>query len=165
MILLAEILDRFEPGAIGWTIMGLVAALAIVVLVLTAANQARRLFGRRPTLNEILNKLVSVDDHDEYKEEMRLRCLGLEKQISDARHSFDERANSDLVEAGKQFETVFRLIGERDKMMSDQNHIMARLQERTETHVRKFDQLEGKLDTALQVLPQRGRREPRNSDE
>jgi hypothetical protein len=109
----------------------------------------KKLFGRAPSLNEILSGLVTTTSLDNYKEEQRLRSVGLEKQISDARHSFDARANTDLVRYEKAFQEVFSRGELRDKMVTELRDTVARLQERTETHLRKLDQYDTKLDNLL----------------
>lgn len=164
-MIVAEILDRFEPGAIGWTVMGVVAALGIVVLVLTALNQAKKFFGRQPTFDEIIKTLLSVDDFDIFKEEQRLRAVGLEKQISDARHSFDERANSDLKRNLETFEHMGKRNDDRDKAVAELRDSVSTLHERTATHVRSLDALFNKCDKLLERMPRFGRSDPRNSDE
>jgi len=152
MIFLAQSLDRFSPGAIGWTVIALVTALALAALVLVVLNQGRKFFGRQPTFNQILKTLLSVEDFQVYKEEQRLRNVGLEQQISAARHSFDERANSDLKRTLETFEVIFRRSGERDKTVATLRDTVSRLQERTETHLRKLDQYDTKLDNLLREV-------------
>src|SRR4051812_37230855 len=108
-----------------------------------------KIFGRKPSLTEVLSGLVDGKTFGAYKEELRLRCLGLEKQISDARHSFDERANKDLVRVEQTFEKIFKLAETRDEAMGVMRDSISLLRERTETHLRKFDQYDTKFDNML----------------
>jgi hypothetical protein len=112
----------------------------------------KKLLGRQPSLNEILSGLVSTKSLEAYKEEQRLRCVGLEKQISDARHSFDERANTDLARTLQTFKEVFDRGEQRDKDVGRLRDTIARLQERTETHIRKLDQYDTKMDNLLREV-------------
>jgi hypothetical protein len=125
-------------------------------VLLTGASLAlviKQLFRRQPSLNEILSGLVTTKSfdgwRDRYIEEQRLRCVGLEKQISDARHSFDERANTDLRRNEETFQKIFKIAESRDTEMGRIRDTISRLQERTETHLRKLDQYDTKLDTLL----------------
>lgn len=156
--LIAEILDRFSPGAIGWTVLGLIAALSVAVLILTGINQARRLFGRQPSFAEIIKTLCSVEDFEDYKKEQHLRHRGLEEQISGARHDFDERANSDLVNSEKVFKDIFDRSEERDRTITILRDSVSALQERTTTHIRSLDALFQKCDRLLERLPRGGPR-------
>lgn len=130
------------------------AWIGFILILATLALTLKKLFGRQPSLSEVLSGLVTVKTLDGYKEEQRLRCLGLEKQISDARHSFDEALKSDLVRSERIFAEIFQSIG----TMRDS---VSRLQERTETHIRQFDSLSQKLDRTIERLPHSGRRDPR----
>jgi hypothetical protein len=73
----------------------------------------------------------------------------LEKQISDARHSFDERANKDLVHVEKAFEKIYLLGEQRDRDMGKMRDSISKLTERTDSHIRKLDQYDGKMDNLL----------------
>ena len=73
---------------------------------------------------------------------MHIRCRGLEEQISKMRHDVDAALNTAFVAA--------ELRGGVITMMRDQ---VSRLQERTETHIRKLDQYDLKLDTLIRELP------------
>jgi hypothetical protein len=121
-------------------------------VLLTAASLAlvvKQLFRRQPSLSEILSGLMTVKSFDGYKEEQRLRDVGLEKQISEARHSFDERANQDLVRVEKTFEKIFQIAEQRDRDMGKMRDSISRLTERTDSHIRKLDQYDGKMDNLL----------------
>lgn len=109
----------------------------------------KKLFGRQPSFGETLAKLVSIGRFDEYREEQRLRAKGLEAQISQARHSFDERANTDLFHCGKLFDGLINRMSSHDKVAADLRDSVSRLHERTETHLRKLDQYDTKLDNLL----------------
>lgn len=144
--MIAEILDRFEPSAIGWTVLGVVAFILIVAATFTALNQGRKFFARHPSLSEILKGLATIRDLEEHKEEHRLRCVGLEKQISETRHSFDERANSDLVRMEKTFLSIFARSEERDRTISELSNTVSALHERSQSAIRHFDALFSKFD-------------------
>ncbi|HWM26588.1 MAG TPA: hypothetical protein VNP98_17355 [Chthoniobacterales bacterium] len=152
MIFLAQSLDRFTPGVIGWTAIGVFTVIAIAAVTFTALNQGKKWFGRQPTFDEIIKTLLSVEDFKIYKEEQRLRNVGLEEQISNARHTFDERVNSDLKRTLETFEVIFRRGGERDQIVAKLRDTVSRLQERTETHLRKLDQYDTKLDNLLREV-------------
>jgi hypothetical protein len=137
------------PGSVEPWLLNLFALIGVLTLLATFALVLKKLFGRQPSLTEILSGLVSVKTLAEYKEEIRLRTVGLEKQISDARHSFDERANSDLVRIEKTFREIFRRGEERDRAVASLSREMATLTERTENHLRKLDQYDQKLDNLL----------------
>jgi hypothetical protein len=139
-------------GSIEPFILNLFAVIGIITLLATLALTLKKLFGRQPGINEILSGLVSIKTLAEYKEEQRLRCLGIEKQVSDARHSFDKRANSDLVRIEQTFAKIFELGEMRDKDMGKMRDTISRLQERTETHIRKLDQYDGKMDNLLREV-------------
>ena len=167
MMILAELLDRFSPGAIGWTVLGVLGFLGAYILVLLAIKVTRETFGKKPPMSSVLReiygkleelkqniekemKLLVVDkDLDEYKEEQRLRCVGLEKQISDARHSFDERANSDLRRTLETLKEITDRGEKRDLLFSGFSRHLAKIEERTETHLRKLDQYDSKFDNLL----------------
>src|SRR4051794_36396443 len=100
-------------------VLNVIAWLGVATIAATLALTLKKLFGRQPSLTEILSGLVSVKTLDGYREEQRLRCMGLEKQISDARHSFDERANTDLVRHEEVFKEIFKRADQRDDMMRD----------------------------------------------
>jgi hypothetical protein len=148
-LFLADTLDRVTPGMIGWAVIGLISALTVVALVLTVLNQGKRFFGRQPSLNQVLAGLVSVVAWDDYKQEQHLRHRGLEEQISKVRHDTDERFNADLVRVEKVFGEIFKRSEERDRAIDNLAHVVSRLQERTETHVRNFDSLFTKIDNLL----------------
>lgn len=134
----------FAANVLMWTgVFTMFGSLALIV---------KRLFGRQPSLNEILSGLVSVAALNEYKEEQRLRAVGLEKQISDARHNFDERANTDLARTMETFKEVFERGEQRDRDVARLRDTISRLQERTETHLRKLDQYDTKLDNLLREV-------------
>lgn len=108
-----------------------------------------KIFGRKPSLNEVLSGLVSVPKFKDYQEEQRLRCVGLEKQISEARHAFDEVRMTDLKRTEETFTTIFRLAEARDQSMGKMRDSISRLTERTDNHIRKLDQYDTKLDNLL----------------
>ncbi|MCA1589706.1 MAG: hypothetical protein LC734_04805, partial [Acidobacteria bacterium] len=140
-----------EGSSISWALNAL-AWIGVITLLATLALTLKKLFGRQPSLTEILSGLVSVKSLDGYKEEMRLRTVGLEKQISDARHSFDERANSDFVRFQKEFEAIAKRGDERDRTTQKLSNSVSQLQERTETHLRKLDQYDLKFDNLLREV-------------
>jgi hypothetical protein len=142
--------------------------LGILTMIGSLALIVRQLTRRQPSLNEILSGLMTVKTFDGYKEEQRLRCVGLEKQISDARHSFDERSNTDLVRIEQTFGRIFKLGEQRDRDMGKFRDTISRLQERTETHIRKIDQFDGKLDNLLSKVSEavaRGERQAQQQQE
>jgi uncharacterized FlaG/YvyC family protein len=140
-------------GSIEPWLLNLFAFIGVVTLLATLALTLKKLFGRQPSINEILSGLVSVKAFDNWRdkhvEEQRLRCVGLEKQISDARHSFDERANSDLARTLETFKEIFNRGDQRDRDVRKISDTISRLQERTEAHVRKLDAYDQKFDAML----------------
>jgi uncharacterized FlaG/YvyC family protein len=140
-------------GSIEPWLLNLFAFIGVVTLLATLALTLKKLFGRQPSINEILSGLVSVKAFDNWRdkhvEEQRLRCVGLEKQISDARHSFDERANSDLARTLETFKEIVNRGDQRDRDVRKISDTISRLQERTEAHVRKLDAYDQKFDAML----------------
>jgi hypothetical protein len=149
----AAIFNAPPPGSEWPFVLNVIAWLGVATIAATFALTLKKLFGRQPSLSEVLSGLVSVKTFVDHKEEQRLRSVGLEKQISDARHSFDERMNSDLVRIEKIFTEIFRRGDERDTIVGKLRDSMSRMHERTETHIRKFDQLDGKIDRLIERLP------------
>jgi DNA-binding protein H-NS len=133
-------------------LLNLFAFIGIVTLLAGLALTLKKLFGRQPSISEILSGLVSTKTLAEYREEQRLRCVGLEKQISDARHSFDEARMSDLRRNEESFSKIFQLAEQRDRDLGKMRDTISRLQERTETHLRKLDQYDTKLDNLLREV-------------
>lgn len=124
----------------------------IVTMIASLALLLKKLFGRQPSINEILSGLVSVGHLEDYKKEQHLRHRGLEEQISKVRHDTDERMNSDLKRTLESFQDIFRRGEERDVVIGRMRDSMSRLQERTETHIRKFDSLDAKMDRLIDRL-------------
>lgn len=140
------------PGTEWPFVLNAIAWLGVAAIAATFALTLKKLFGRTPPLDEILSGLVGVKSFGEFKEEQRLRCVGLEKQISDARHSFDEVRMSDLKRTEETFARIFGLASDRDKELGKMRDTVSRLQERTETHLRKLDQYDTKLDNLLREV-------------
>ena len=161
MIFFAQSLDRFTPGAIGWTVIGLASALSLAALILTVLILGRKWFGRQPTFDEIIKTLLSVEDFTDYQEEQRLRHRGLEEQISKVRHDTDERFSSDMVRADRIFKDIFRRGEARDQIVATLRDSMAAMQERTTQHIRQFDALFTKCDRLLERMPREGHRYPK----
>jgi hypothetical protein len=139
-------------GTIEPWLLNAFAWIGVVTLLATLALTLKKLFGRQPSLTEVLSGLVTTKALAEYKEEQRVRDVGLEKQISAARHSFDERANGDLVRTQTSFREIFGLMEIRDKAIGELSKDVSRLHERTETHLRKLDQYDTKLDNLLREV-------------
>lgn len=146
-------------------VLNVIAWLGVLTIAATFALTLKKLFGRQPSLGEVLSGLVSVKTLAEYKEEQRLRCVGIEKQVSEARHAFDERVNSDLVRVEKTFETIFRLAEARDRDMGKMRDSISRLTERTDTHIRKLDQYDGKMDNLLTKVAEAAARGVRDAQQ
>jgi hypothetical protein len=135
------------PHGTEWPfVLNVIAWLGVLTIAATLALTLKKLFGRQPSLSEVLSGLVSTKTLAEYKEERRLREVGLEKQISEARHAFDARANSDLVRIEQTFERIFEAGEQRDREVRELAGLMARMQERTESHIRTLGQYDTKLD-------------------
>jgi hypothetical protein len=183
MPLFADIWDHFTNNGIAVVVLGAIGLLTVYVLAVQAIKVTRETFGRQPPMASILREinrkleevqkkiaqdmklLVPVAELTEYKEEVRLRCVGLEKQISDARHSFDERANSDLKRTLETFDQIVQRGERRDEIVTGLSRVVSRLQERTESHLRKFDQYDTKMDNLLTKVAEaaaRGVRSARN---
>jgi LPS O-antigen subunit length determinant protein (WzzB/FepE family) len=146
------IFETPAKGTIEPWLLNAFAWIGVITLIATLALTLKKLFGRQPSLSEILSGLVTVKTLDGYKEEQRLRTLGLETQISAARHAFDARANSDLVRTQETFREIFGQIDQSDRMVGELSKDVSRLQERTETHLRKLDQYDTKLDNLLREV-------------
>ena len=145
------------PGSEWPFVLNVLFWMGVLSLAATLTLTLKKLFGRQPSLNEVLGGLISVKAFDAYREEMRLRCLGLEKQISDARHEFDERSNSDLVHADQRFREILDLSEKRSVESQSLIKTVSRLEERTESHIRKLDQYDGKLDNLLKEVTRHAR--------
>jgi hypothetical protein len=140
------------PGTMEpWLLNGL-GWIGVVTLLATLALTLKKLFGRQPSLSEILSGLVSTKTLAEYKEEVRLRTVGLEKQISDCRHAFDAALNTDRVNVAKMIDAVMERSVERDRVIASLSDSMSRLHERTESHVRKLDANDMKMDNLLREV-------------
>lgn len=137
------------PGTFEPWILNFFAICGGLLLLASLALTIKKLLGRTPSLDEVLSGLVTTKTLDEYKEEQRLRDKGLEIQISDARHSFDARANSDLKRNLEMFTDVQRRGEQRDTAIAEMERTIARLQERTESHLRKLDSNDTKMDNLL----------------
>lgn len=137
------------PGSEWPFVLNVIAWLGVATIAATFALTLKKIFGRQPSLSEILSGLVSVKTLAEFKEEQRLRDVGLEKQISEARHSFDEVRMSDLARNEDTFKTIFRLSEQRDQSIGKMRDSISRLTERTESHIRKLDQYDTKMDNLL----------------
>lgn len=161
MSFFAQSLDRFTPGAIGWTVIGIASALSVAVLVLTVLLLGRAWFRKQPTFNEILKTLLPVADFEKYREEQRIRDVGLETQISVARHAFDAALKTDFVANAREHTEIIRRGDARDQIIATLRDSMSAMQERTATHIRQFDALFKKCDTLLERLPHEGRRYPK----
>lgn len=131
----------FAANVLMW--VGILTMLASFALVM------KKLFGRHPSLNDVLSGLVNCATLDDYKKEQHLRHRGLEEQISALRHDTDARQNTDLVRAEKTFAELFARLGERERQLGEMRDQISRLAERTETHIRKLDQYDTKLDNLL----------------
>jgi hypothetical protein len=140
------------PGTMEPWLLNALGWIGVITLLATLALTLKKLFGRQPSLTEILSGLVTTKSLDGYKEEQRLRCVGLEKQISEARHQFDGVLNTDRVNTMKMFEDILHRATKRDAIMDDMRDAMSRLQERTEAHVRKLDANDMKMDTLLREV-------------
>jgi hypothetical protein len=141
MTALAQIPFPSEP-ILNNFIWGLGGLLLIALLVLSVIYFWKQVFGRQPSLNSTISGLITHGAFTEFKKEMHIRCRGLEEQISKMRHDVDAALNTAFVAA--------ELRGGVITMMRDQ---VSRLQERTETHIRKLDQYDLKLDTLIRELP------------
>jgi hypothetical protein len=135
------------PGSEWPFVLNAIAWLGVLTIAATFALTLKKLFGRRPPLDEILSGLVSTKSLKDHQEEQHLRHRGLEEQIGKVRHDTSDA----LMAALKRGE-------ERDRLISGLTEVISRLQERTENHIRKFDQLDSKLDRALERIGQRGQR-------
>lgn len=131
----------FAANVLMW--VGILTMLASFTLVM------KKLLGRAPSLNEILTGLVTCASLEDYKKEQHLRHRGLEEQISALRHDTDARQNSDLVRTEKTLAEIFVRLGERERTFGEMRDQISRLAERTETHIRKLDQYDTKLDNLL----------------
>jgi hypothetical protein len=140
------------PGTMEpWLLNGL-GWIGVVTLLSTLALTLKKLFGRQPSLSEILSGLVTVKSLDGYKEEQRLRCVGIEKQVSEARHAFDRVLNTDRVNTMKVIEELMQRGQARDHIVGELRDTISRLQERTESHVRKLDANDTKMDNLLREV-------------
>ena len=131
------------PGSEWPFVLNAIAWLGVMTILATLALTVKKLFGRQPSLNSILSGLVSVGVLKEFREEQHRRDRGLEEQISKVRHETDEALNSALVREGER--------GKEIQLMRD---IVSRLQERTETHIRKLDRYDERLDKLLNTWRQ-----------
>jgi hypothetical protein len=92
MLDLAQVQVPPIDGVGQWVWHG-IGVLAIGVLVLTAIEKAKKIFGRTPPLGDVLAGMATLKHveeakagTDELKREFHLRSRGLEEQISGLRH-------------------------------------------------------------------------------
>lgn len=123
----------FAANVLMWC--GILTMLASLALLL------KKLFGRAPSLTEVLSGLVTTKALVDYKEDQRLRSVGLEKQISSIRHDLDKS----LTESLQREET-------RAKAIQEMRDSVSRLQERTETHIRTLDRYDQRFEALLQRI-------------
>ncbi len=116
-------------------IWGLYGVGLAVIFVLGGVVLYKKAFGRQPSLNAVLAGLVSVPALDEYKKDQDKRFIGLESQINSLRKEMREEYNHSKHQGEERRNEIQAL---RDQV--------SRLQERTETHIRKLDQIDNKLD-------------------
>jgi hypothetical protein len=135
------------PGSEWPFVLNAIAWLGVLTIAATFALTLKKLFGRRPPLDEILSGLVSVKSLNDFQQEQHNRHRGMEEQISKLRHDTSD-ALMTAINRGEN----------RDRLISGLHEVISRLQERTENHIRKFDQLDSKLDRALERIGQRGQR-------
>jgi hypothetical protein len=126
------------PGSEWPFVLNAIAWLGVLTIAATFALTLKKLFGRRPPLDEILSGLVTVASLKEFREEQGRRDAGLETQIA-AVHDETETA----------FNAAFTREGDRERDIREMRDILSRLQERTETHIRKLDQYDGRFDLLL----------------
>jgi TolA-binding protein len=136
--MIADVFDHIPSGFPLALFFTIAAGLAVLTLLATLALQAKKLFGRQPSLDSILSGLVTVGVLEDFKGEQHRRARGLEEQISKLRHDVDAALNSSIVREG-----------ERGKEIQTMRDIVARLQERTETHIRKLDRYDDRFDRML----------------
>lgn len=120
-------------------VWGLLGLLSIAALILSVIVQYKKAFGRVPSLDHIIAGLMTAKAFEDFKEEQRLRHRGLEEQIGKVRHDTSDA----LMSAMNRGE-------ERDKEIREMGRMIERLQERTETHLRKLDSFDGKLDRLIE---------------
>lgn len=126
-----------------WGAIGVLSATALILVVIVNWKKA---FGRVPSLDVIISGLMTAKEFESYKQEQHLRDRGLEEQIGKVRHD-----TSDALMG------VISRSEERDKEMRVISGTIERLQERTETHIRKIDQFDGKIDNLLKEVAQAAR--------
>ncbi len=130
------------PDLVGRVIWALIAIAAVVVLVLTGIVQWKKAFGRAPPLNEILAGLVSEQTMNEYKKEATRVSDGVSNEITKLR-----------VEVKEEYKAAEERAEERRQELIAMRDQVSKLQERTETHIRQLDKLDGKVDRLLGRLP------------
>lgn len=151
-----------QTTAVGAWLLLLLSASAVLLVI---ANQVLGFQLKRKQLNappaanvaqpfivSLEEKFVSAENFADHKEEARLRAVGLEKQISDARHSFDERANTDLRRTLETFADVFKRIENNEKAIGAVDRIVGQMEERTQTHIRQLDANDTKMNTLLREV-------------
>lgn len=152
MMFLAQ---TFTPPPAGseWSwILNALAWLSVIALIATLALALKKLFGRDPSFNQTIAGLATAAALEDYKKEQHLRNRGLEEQISKIRHDFDARANSDMVAIERRAQELFNQIKTEAAEARELGRTVTRLEERTETHIRKLDQNDARLDGLLNRL-------------
>lgn len=135
------ILAIFEapPAGTEWPfVLNVIAWLGVMTIAATFILTLKKLFGRQPSLSSVLSGLITVAVLKEFKEEQVRRDAGLEAQIA-AVHDETDTA----------FNAAFAREGDRERDIREMRDILSRLQERTETHIRKLDQYDSRFDRLL----------------
>lgn len=130
------------PHGSEWTfVLNVIAWLGVATIAATLALTLKKLFGRQPSLTEVLSGLVTLKSLEDFKKEKHIRERGLEEQISKLRHDLDRALTEAL-----QRETV------RERTIQEMRDAVSRLHERTETHIRMLDQYDKKIGTLFERI-------------
>jgi chromosome segregation ATPase len=158
---------------VGYVLWGLIGILGVVVLVFTAVEKGRRVFGRVPPLNDVIAGLATIKDlnaintsleeikeslktkidqkemeasaadREDLRRELNARSKGLELQISDIRHKAASKDDLNTVN--------LRAEAYRHEVLEVRDQVN-RLHERTEEHIRKFDRLSNQMERWIERL-------------
>lgn len=147
-------------------VVGLVCLLVLVVLVLTVLKLWKENFGRTPpidvtlgakaekgdvdTLKVDIKGLAMSKDLDAIREENRLRCVGLEAQISDSRHQWREEFNAWLLGAKDRDEERAKRLQHLEQQAVAAGQSLAKLDERSVGISSQLTNLNSKLDRLVE---------------
>lgn len=139
-----------------FVLVGLLSLLGGYALILTVISGHRKVFGRNPPLEEDLNRVelnlkgfTSVKEFEALREEARLRAVGLEKQISTARHDFAKEMEGLAKNARADYEETSDHLTKLAEEVVKTRVTIGALDERTKNVAGTVHNFDAKLNTLL----------------